>query len=195
MADRYRDRPPHHKTRRVRNQSSRRGAPVQAVAVHSTESQDVPGWDDLNGVGNWFDNPQSQASSHIGVDGEGHSVEWVAGSEKAWTILELNPVTVNIEFVGRAAQKKKDWETAQLKTAAKWTAYWCLRYGIPAQVGRVKNVNGFPVITKKGIIRHSDLTDAGFGTHTDPGKNFPMDEFLGYVKYYKAKGWTLGISD
>lgn len=191
---RVKDSPPSHKTRIVRNRSSRQGMPVQAVAVHSTESQDVPGWDDLNGVGNWFDNPQSQASAHIGVDGEGHSVKWVSSTEKAWTILQLNPVTVNIEFVGRAAQSKKEWELAQLKTAAKWTAYWCLRYDIPAQVGRVRNVNGSPVITRRGIIRHSDLTDAGFGTHTDPGSAFPMESFIRYVQFYKKHGWMRDIT-
>lgn len=183
-----------HKVRHVRNQSSRRGAPIQAVAVHSTESQDLPGWDDLNGVGSWFDNSAAQASSHIGIDGEGHSVEWVPADMKAWTILELNPVTLNIEFVGRAAQPAGAWEEHQIKTGAKWTAYWCLKYGIPAQVGAVRAINGFPVITKKGVIRHKDLTDAGFGTHVDPGPQFPMDDFLSAVKFYKRRGWTLGIT-
>lgn len=191
---RHKDRPPHHKTRPVRNQSQRL-APIQAVALHSTESNNVPGWDDLAGVGNWFDNPASQASSHIGVDGEGHSIQWVADDRKAWTILQLNSVTLNIEMVGRAAQPKSAWETAQLKSAAKWTAYWCLKYGIPVRRGVVRNINGFPVVTRKGVIRHVDLTRAGFGTHTDPGPGFPMKRFLEYVAYYVANGWTLDITE
>jgi N-acetyl-anhydromuramyl-L-alanine amidase AmpD len=41
------------------------------------------------------------------------------------------------------------------------------------------------------VIRHSDVTAAGFGTHTDPGPNFPMDDFLDAMRYYSTKGWTL----
>lgn len=195
MARRYKDRPPDHTTFIVANRSSRRGAPINAIAVHSTESQDLPGTtDDLKGIRNWFNNPQSDASAHIGVDGDGHSEKWVMSSEKAWTILDLNPVTLNIEFVGRAAQRTDEWEEAQLKTGAKWAAYWCIRFDLPAQRGHLKRINGVPVVTKKGVIRHSDLTELGFGSHTDPGKGFPLGEFLDLVRFYKRRGWTLDIT-
>src|SRR5215213_10453306 len=101
--------PPNTTRNYVRNRSSRVFAPIQAVAVHSTESQDLPGTTrDLDGIETWFDNPASQASSHIGIDGDGNSRVWVPAEQKAWTILDLNPVTLNIEFVGRAAQETSD---------------------------------------------------------------------------------------
>jgi N-acetyl-anhydromuramyl-L-alanine amidase AmpD len=173
-----------------RNFSSRHGAPIQAVAIHSTESADRAGWDDLHGVRSWFNNAQSSASSHLGIDGEGHTEMWVPSTYKAWTILQLNPVTLNIEFVGRAGQVGSEWEEAQLKAGARWAAYWCLRFKIPVARGVVKNNHGFPVIAEKGIIKHSDLTEAGFGSHTDPGKNFPMPRFMELTRYYAANGWT-----
>lgn len=195
MSRRYKDRPPEHSTFNVRNCSSRRGAPIQAIALHSTESQDLPGTtDDLKGIRSWFDNPNSQASSHIGVDGDGHSERWVRAESKAWTILELNPVTLNIEFVGRAAQRSDQWEEAQLKTGAKWAAYWAIRFDLPLQRGALKRINGWPVVNKRGVIRHSDLTAIGFGSHTDPGQNFPMRHFLDLAQFYRRRGWTLDIT-
>lgn len=192
MAQRQKTEPPKHTTHIVKNQSSRLGAPIQAIAVHSTESQDIPGSTrDLVAIRNWFDNPASEASSHIGVDGEGNSEVWVHSPEKAWTILQLNPVTLNIEFVARAGQSKVAWEDEQYRIGAQWAAYWALKYDIPAARGEVRNNHGFPIISKKGVIRHKDLTDAGFGSHVDPGPNFDMARFLRYMRYYKRHGWVV----
>ncbi len=192
MAARTKSEPPSHTTHIVRNQSSRNGRNVSAVAVHSTESADQPGTTaDLVAIRNWFDNPASQASSHIGIDGAGNTEVWVHSDRKAWTILDLNSVTCNIEFIARAAQSASEWEEEQIKQGARWAAYWCLKYDIPAQRGIVRNLAGNAVITKKGIITHKQLTDAGFGSHTDPGPNFPMSRFLELVRYYKTNGWVV----
>lgn len=182
---------PRHETFLVRNQSQRR-APVLAIAVHSTESQDIPGsTDDLRAIRRWFDNPDAQASSHIGIDGAGNTELWVHSNRKAWTIGAANSFTVNIEFIGRAAQPASQWEESQIKQGARWAAYWAIKYGIPIQKANVRNVNGLCVCTKKGILRHSDVTAAGFGDHEDPGPAFPMDDFLSAARYYVRKGWTL----
>lgn len=183
--------PPEHTVHLLeRNFSSRLGEPIQAVALHSTESSDVKAsWDDIHGVRSWFDNPQSQASAHLGIDGDGHTERWVKDADKAWTILTLNPVTLNIEFVGRAAQPKADWERAQLRAGARFTAYWCRKHDIPVRRGAVKNINGRAVVTRTGIILHSDLTAAGFGSHTDPGEDFPIWRFIRMARYYRDNGW------
>lgn len=182
---------PTHTTHIVRNQSER-FSPVLAIAVHSTESNDIPhSRDDIVSVRNWFDNPASDASSHLGVDGDGNSEVWVRSNKKAWTILNANPWTLNIEFVARATQAGSSWEEEQIKEGARWAAYWGLKYEINAQRGNVKNVHGQCVCGKKGVITHKDVTDAGFGTHTDPGANFPMSDFIDAMRYYKQKGWTL----
>lgn len=188
------DEPPHHERHYVRNQSDRRG-PVIAVIMHSTESQDLPRVErDLDGIQSWFNNPQSQASAHVGIDGDGHSRVWVPIERKAWTAGAANSWSGNIELVGRAAQPVRQWELAQIKTAAKWAAYWCHRFNIPAQVGTVKNIAGQCVCTKKGLLRHIDITRAGFGSHQDPG-TFPFGEFLEYVQWYKRHGWYRQLTD
>ena len=191
MAQRTKTVAPSHTTHLVRNQSARRG-PILAVAVHSTESQDIPGsTDDLRSIRNWFDNPASEASSHIGIDGAGNTELWVHSNMKAWTIGAANSWTVNIEFIGRAAQPARDWEEQQIKQGARWAAYWAIKYGLKVQKANCRSVNGLCVCTKKGVIRHSDVTAAGFGTHTDPGSGFPMDDFLSATRYYVKHGWTL----
>src|SRR3954454_19837263 len=115
MARRTKTAPPTHKTFLVCNQSERRG-PVLAIAVHSTESADIPGsTQDLVSIRNWFNNPASQASSHIGIDGAGNTEMWVHSNRKAWTIGAANSWTVNIEFIGRAAQGAGQWEDAQIR--------------------------------------------------------------------------------
>jgi N-acetyl-anhydromuramyl-L-alanine amidase AmpD len=183
--------PPAHETHIVRNQSERRG-PILATIVHSTESQDIPGSTrDLIAIRNWFDNPRSQASSHIGIDGQGNTELWVHSNKKAWTAGAANGFSNNIEFIARAAQGPALWEDAQIRAGARWAAYWAIKYDLPVQLGNVRNINGLCVCTKKGILRHSDITAAGFGSHTDPGKGFPMDEFLSATRYYVRRGWTV----
>lgn len=189
-------RPEYHKHLLDRNFSERLGAPIQAIALHSTESLDIQhSWDDIHGVRNWFNNPQAQASSHLGIDGDGHVEQWVEDHMKAWTILDLNRVTLNIEFVGRAAQPTKDWEAAQLRAGARWIAYWAQEHDIPIRRGAVKNVHGVAVVTRPGVILHSDLTAAGFGSHTDPGKNFPIWRILRTARYYRDNGWVPNTSE
>jgi hypothetical protein len=61
---------------------------------------------------------------------------------------------------------------------------------IPIQRARCTNVHGQCVCITPGVIRHSDVTAAGFGTHTDPGENFPMDDFLDKGRWYAHNGWT-----
>lgn len=184
------DPPPGYRRELVRNQSSRNGRTPSAIAVHTTESLNVPGWNDLGSIRNWFNNLASDASSHIGVDREGHVELWVPSNRKAWTILVLNSVTLNIEFIGRAAQGRSEWSEKQLKEGAKWCAYWGKKYGIPMQRGNVRQLAGNTVISKKGIIKHSDLTAAGVGSHTDPGKNFPTARFLELCRYYRQHGYV-----
>lgn len=186
---RTKTRAPSHRTHIVCNQSERRG-PILAVAVHSTESADLPGTSrDLVAIRNWFDNPASQASSHIGIDGAGNCELWVHSDRKAWTIGAANSFTLNIEFVARAAQPAGAWEEAQIRHGARWLAFWALKYGLPIQEGRVRSVNGQCVCTRKGVLRHSDVTAAGFGSHTDPGPQFPMTDLMRYARWYRTHGW------
>lgn len=199
-ARRFKDRPPDHSKHLVVNRSSRNGSPIEGISCHSTETLDIPNsTKDLLAIRSHFDIPVVEASSHIGVDGDAHSEQWVPTAEKAWTMghYEINARTFNIEFIARAAQPEKAWEEGQLKHGAKWSAYVILNADActidPSHVGRgdIKLVGGQPVIRPKGVLRHKDLTDVGIGTHTDPGLGFPMEHFIELIQYYIQHGWTL----
>ena len=173
----------------VVNRSSRRTASPRIVVIHTTESHNRPGRGDVDSIHAWFDNPSSSASSHVIVDDEAHSTTCVPDEDKAWTQAAFNPVSLSIELIGWASTSRYQWlkKERQLKKAAKFTAYWCRKYGIPVQRA-VVNSNSASVV-KGGITGHGSLGQAG-GGHTDPGDGFPWDRFLRYVSYYVKNGWV-----
>jgi len=177
----------------VRNQSTR-SARVQALCIHSTESHPRPGDADLDAIQSWFDNPASQASSHYCIDDQGRSRQMVEENRKAWTCGAANSLTVNYELIGFAAWTRKTWRSypKQLRKLAQHIAYSSIQWGVPIQRGRVGNAGGVCVITRPGVIKHADVSKAGFGTHTDPGRFFPMTVVLQMARYYRRRGWYPG---
>lgn len=176
-----------------RNFSERSGVSVDDVAVHTTEGHPRPGVSDLQGLRNFFNTAGVEASSHYGVQ-DRDIWQFVLLSKKAWTIGVANSFTINIEMIGFAAFSLKQWMTGTnyrtLRSTAKLIAYISRSEGIPIQKGRVSSLNGTCVSVRKGTIRHSDVTKAGFGTHTDPGKSFPLALVLRWARWYRKHGWV-----
>ena len=65
-----------------------------------------------------------------------------------------------------------------LKRSAKLTAGICKRWNIPVKyIDREGLKRG-----ERGITTHNEITFAfRKSTHTDPGKHFPMDQYLEWV--------------
>lgn len=164
-----------HLTRIVRNKSSRNGARILLGVLHTTEGHERPGVSDLTGLASWFDNPASQASSHVGNDAEGNDIRMVNDQNKAWTCAGYNSVSVNLEQIGLAAETRAQWlaQPKQLENTAWWVAHWSELHGIPIRQGQV---NGGRVI-RTGFVQHSQLGTVG-GGHHDCGPGFPMDHVL-----------------
>lgn len=179
----------------VRNRSDRApGSKILACAIHSTESHPRPGDGDLSAIWNWFNNPASQASSHYVIDDDGNSWQMVGDFDKAWTIGVANSWTLNYELIGHAADSNRKWRQRmpQLKKLAQHLAHAHLRHGVPLRKGKVGNQGGACVCVKAGVIRHSDVTAAGFGSHTDPGSGFPFWLVLRLARWYAKHGWKKG---
>jgi len=173
----------------VRNKSSRNGNRPSLIVLHDTESHDIQGLADLKAIGAWFDNPTSQASAHVCVDGEGISAQYVPDGAKAWSCREFNSVSLNIEQIGFATFTQAMWnrnDRAQLLKVAKYIAYWSKTYGIPIQRGAVSTVTGN--VTKPGVVTHAQLGLIG-GGHHDPGPNYPFSAVLLAARYYARRGW------
>jgi N-acetyl-anhydromuramyl-L-alanine amidase AmpD len=170
----------------VRNQSNRNGTPIDLIVIHSTEGVDIPhSVKDLEGLGGWFDNPDSNASSHVGVDGDGYSAEYVPDDKKAWTCAFYNSRSLNIECIGKAGQLASQWEDRQYEKVAQYIAYWSNKYGIPIRKGTVSKDGR---TTRSGIIRHSDLGRLG-GDHHDPGRNFDLARVNARARVLLRRGW------
>jgi N-acetylmuramoyl-L-alanine amidase-like protein len=164
--------------RLVGNKSSRKGTRPMLIVVHSTEGVNVTGLADLRGLGGWFDNPESQVSSHVATDAEGNSARYVRDEDKAWHCLNYNRVSLGIEQVGKA--KQTSWSEAEQRETARWIAYWSLKFGIPIHRGKVDGGR----VTRSGVIRHSELGQLG-GGHSDPGSHFPLSDVLDFARHYR----------
>ena len=168
-------------TRISPNRSSRAGRKPVAVVVHSTEGRNLPNTSrDLVGVTDYLCRPDVPASTHVVTDGDGHSARNVRDGDKAWTCAAFNPVTLNIEQVGQAAQSS--WARDEYRETARWIARWSKMYGIPIRKGRVSG----STVVRTGVLRHSDLGAAG-GGHHDPGKGYDLEAVLSLAKFYRGR--------
>jgi N-acetyl-anhydromuramyl-L-alanine amidase AmpD len=161
--------------RNVRNQSARSVSKPDLIVVHTTESHNRPGNADLAAIGDWFNNPAAQASSHVCTDADGTSARYVPDSRKAWAQAAFNSRALSIEQIGQAAQGK--WADAELDETARWIARWSKKYGIP-----IRRSDG----SRSGVTRHMDLGAAG-GGHSDPGVRYPIDDVLRRARAFKKR--------
>lgn len=159
------------------NHSSRGGARVTKIAVHTAE-----GARKATDLGYFFSNPSVEASSHVGID-DNTTVQYVAYDRMAWTLLNGNPISDNAELCGFARWNRDEWFAHQgmLDRAAAWIRERCQARGIPIRkIGPAQIDAG-----EWGVIGHVDwsYSAVGQGDHWDPGPNFPW----GYV-IAKAQG-------
>jgi hypothetical protein len=150
--------------------SSRGGAQVRWLAVHSTEG--IMRAADLRAWAAW------PGSSHASADQYGNLLTpadgFVPYERAAWTLRNGNPVSENLELCAFAGWTVLEWTARPqlLELCARWLAdrYRAHRGRIPLVKLTVAQVRaGLP-----GVIDHDDYTDAtGDGTHWDVGEQFP----------------------
>src|SRR5687768_20368 len=160
--------------------SSRNGARIIWVALHTAE-----GSRRRSDLYHFFDTVRS-GSSHGGADGTGLDDGWVSDDRAAWTLLNGNPVSLNLEMCAFARWTREQWLSTgtvdgvvnprqMVRNAAEWARRKCEKYGIPKTHIGVDGV----AARRPGIIMHRDYTyGAGDGDHTDIGNNFPWDVFF-----------------
>jgi hypothetical protein len=156
--------------------SSRGGAEVRWLAVHSTEG--IMRAADLRAWASW------PGSSHASADADGVLLEpddgFVPYERAAWTLRDGNPVSENLELCAFASWSRASWlaRPLLLERCAEWLAKRCRARGIPPRKLTVAQV----AAGWAGIIDHDDYTDAtGDGSHWDVGDSFPWDHVLARV--------------
>jgi hypothetical protein len=166
--------------------SSRNGIVPIWIVIHTAEGSRT-----VESLYNFF-NGGVAASSHAGADGFKLSSPWVPDELAAWTLLNGNPYSFNLELCGFARWTRAQWLSEgcvdgvwnprqMIRHAALWVVekkfaakrIWGVDIPLvklsPAQVGR----------KEKGVCGHVDYTfGTGDGDHTDPGVNFPWDVLL-----------------
>jgi N-acetyl-anhydromuramyl-L-alanine amidase AmpD len=152
---------PHH--------SSRGGQKVRLVVLHTAEGALT-----TTSLGRYFARPNTQASSHVGIDD--HSiVQYVHYDRAAWTLRSGNKISDNAELCGFARWTRNQWiadHHPMLELAARWIRERCNARDIPIRKLNVKQIRD----GKAGVIGHVDWTLAmNDGTHSDPGVSFPWD--------------------
>lgn len=151
------------------NSSSRRGARVIWVCVHTAEG--IRKASDLKA----FFERSTNASSHAVADDSTLLDNLVPYDRASWTLRNGNSRSDNLELCGFAAWSRAEWinnHQGMLNNAAAWVRSRCLARGIPI-------VHLLPADVKAGragVIGHVDYTQGtGDGTHWDPGPGFPWD--------------------
>lgn len=163
------------------NQSSRNGVRPRLIVLHSTEGSNVPGSSaDLRGCSAFLCRPSIEASSHVIVDGDGHSARLVADESKAWTQAAFNPFCLSIEQIGHAGSEH--WTRDEIRESARWIAHWSKKFAIPIRRGAVAGA----FVTRSGVVTHKALGLLG-GGHVDPGDAYPLDACLRLARFYRAK--------
>lgn len=164
--------------------SPRYGAQIDWVGIHSAEGART--------IGSLFDffNRGQHASSHAAADGYQLSGDWVPDERAAWTLLNGNPRSLNLELCGFAHWTREQWLSEgwvdgvwnprqMIRHAAKWTRQKCDRHNVPRRLLTPDQVAN----NERGIIDHFRYTiGKKDGNHTDVGKNYPFDVFMSDVE-------------
>lgn len=155
--------------------NSGRSGSVRLIVLHTTE-----GAQDIESLANWFKNPSSKVSSHVGADNHrrGTIAEYVKRDRAAWAQGNYNSASICIEMCtpkGAANGWSRDyWLTKQgwlLDNTAEWVAEEARAYGIPL----VKLTGSQATGGGRGLCGHVDIQPAD---RTDPGKGFPWDYII-----------------
>ena len=154
---------------------------IDLVVLHSMEAPEKPGT--ARAVAWWFAGQTApQASAHYCVDNL-ETIACVPEPQVAWHAPGANGRGVGIELAGYAAQSGSDWRdpysTLLLARAAVLVAEVCWRWEVP------RVLLGPPQLlaSSRGITTHRSVSEAWKkSTHTDPGANFPLMDFLGLVE-------------
>jgi hypothetical protein len=164
------------------HQSSREGARVHGLVLHTTEGGDAPGGSppaDLVTLGSVFDG--EEASAHLGVNVRGQFARYVPDEAKAWAVCNYNAMTLSLEQIAFARFTEEEWfdRHEQLKGAAIFLQYGHERYGVPLEKGKVSG----GAIVKDGVFQHKDLGIMGCG-HVDCGPGYPEGYVILLAQYY-----------
>lgn len=157
------------------------------IVIHDMEYPETDGaarW-----CANYFAGPNAPPkSAHYCIDAS-EVIQTADENDGTWHTpgfignIEVNRASIGIEHAGYAAQSRAQWLDAyshrELERSAALVREIASRHGIPIRRLTPDQIRA----GEPGIAGHHDFTIAtGSGTHTDPGPNFPWDDYLEMVR-------------
>lgn len=172
-----------------------RRSKVRLVVLHSAESGE--GENTAENVANYFKNIDRKASAHTCFDNNSCS-QSVLLTDTAFAAKGTSADGIHVEHAGRAKQSRAQWlddyGTAMLTFSAIGTADHCAEFDLrPVFMSQKELADP----TKTGITTHA-MSNRVFPSptmHSDPGKWFPEDWYIGKVEDALAGRLTMTLVD
>jgi hypothetical protein len=167
-----------------------RRAPIRLSVVHTTEGHAGA---DAAEMGHTIDvNRTDGTSTHVFHDSDSSPQEVLRKDTANSAFFHGNALGIHHELCGTAHWTAADWagsyQQAMLRRCAKAQADDCITYKLEPRrlsVAEVRRAYYGPAPYPAGICGHIDITQAfpeDQGDHTDPGPNFPWDQYINMVK-------------
>lgn len=150
----------------------RPGAKVMSVKLHFTVSPNLPGWADVDGVGDYLE--RVGLSAHRIVDFEGHCETKVRRADNAYTQGAFNSTSYSYEIIATGRETRAQWLASPLIRKGILAAMVrddLRRFGLPA-----RRVDPVGCVDQLGVTDHLRL-ECG-NDHVDVGPAFPWTTFL-----------------
>lgn len=156
------------------------GRAIDLVVIHDMEAPELA--TTAEAVSRYFATTTKRVSAHYNVDSDS-AVQCVDEADVAYHAPGANHDGIGIEHAGYARQSAAEWadpySRAMLReVSAPLVADICRRRNLPPVFVGVAGLRA----GARGVTTHAAVSLAfGRTSHTDPGPNFPMGEYLGWV--------------
>ena len=155
--------------------ANRGPAQIDKVVVHVAQGS-------YSGTLSYFNDAGTCCSSHYTVSRYGAVGQSVYEQDIAYHAghYPTNKTSIGIEHAGYVGDASS-FTDAMYRSSAKLTAYVAKKYGVPLDRGHIIGHNQVPGCPGAG---------GGESCHTDPGRYWNWDKYMGYVRSYAGGGST-----
>lgn len=148
---------------------------VKWVVLHDTEGGTA------RSIARYFSTSSSGGSTHLVLD-DNECYRCLDNNQVPWGAKGANYAGFHIEQCGFAHWTQATWMShkSMLHRAAYKTALHCHRFNIPVRFCTAAMLKE----GRRGITTHAECSKAFGGTHSDPGKNYPLQHVMRLTAYY-----------
>lgn len=161
--------------------------PKRVISIHTAENN--PSVSSAEAIGGYFSRTDRAASYQTVFDSTG-PLRLIPNDGVAYGIRNFNTPTIHLSAATRTIYwgKDKAWDDATIEHMAEEAARISRDLGIPLhRISRSSALNG-----AKGVVAHADMDP---DRRTDPGANFPWNQFFSLARGEELAPRTLKLTD